>query len=194
MDPQDLRTLQLLDEIEKNRMPSQRQLAHQLNISLGLVNSFIKRLAQKGYFKITHVPKNRVKYILTAKGMAEKSRLTYEYITGSFEFYRRARKALRVKLAQLEKEGVSDIVFYGLSSLAEIAYLSLQETNLNLSAIIDDEHIGNKFFGYTVAGLEDISSYKFDSLMITAITSVDEINTRLHEQNIPSEMILQIQW
>ena len=77
MDNQDIRTLKLLEEIENGHVPSQRDLAKTLNVSLGLVNSFIKRLAHKGYFKITTIPKNRVKYILTPKGAAEKARLTY---------------------------------------------------------------------------------------------------------------------
>ncbi|RLB29554.1 MAG: transcriptional regulator, partial [Deltaproteobacteria bacterium] len=64
MDPQDIRSLQILEEIENNYSPSQRDLARKLNISLGLVNSFMKRLAKKGYVKITTVPKNRVKYML----------------------------------------------------------------------------------------------------------------------------------
>ncbi|MBW2133565.1 MAG: winged helix-turn-helix transcriptional regulator [Deltaproteobacteria bacterium] len=76
MDHRDLRTLKLLEEIEHNHAPSQRDLAKKLNISLGLVNAFVKRLAHKGYFKISTIPKNRVMYILTPKGMAEKTRLT----------------------------------------------------------------------------------------------------------------------
>ena len=141
MDPHDLRTLQLLEEIEKNHMPSQRHLARQLNISLGLVNSFVKRLAQKGYFKITHIPKNRVKYILTPKGAAEKTRLTYEYIKYSYTFYRDARIKLRKLLSELEGQGVGSIAFYGISDFAEIAFLSLQETGISLAAIFDNQKI-----------------------------------------------------
>ena len=85
MHEKDLRTLRILEEIDRKRSPSQRYLAKKLNISLGLVNSFLKRLAQKGYFKITNIPKNRVKYILTSKGAFEKTRLTYEYIHYSFQ-------------------------------------------------------------------------------------------------------------
>ncbi len=47
MDHQDLRTLKLLEEIDKDETPSQRDLSRKLNISLGLVNSFIKRLGSK---------------------------------------------------------------------------------------------------------------------------------------------------
>jgi len=92
METQDLRTLKILEEIDNEHTPSQRELAQKLDISLGLVNSFIKRLVNKGYFKITHIPKNRVRYLLTPQGAAEKTRLTYAYIHYSYEFYRRSRQ------------------------------------------------------------------------------------------------------
>ena len=87
MNHHDIHALRILEEIEKDNSQSQRELARKLDISLGLVNSFVKRLAQKGYFKITTIPKNRAKYILTPKGFAEKTRLTYEFIQYSFHFY-----------------------------------------------------------------------------------------------------------
>ena len=145
MDPQELRTLQLLEEIEKNQMPSQRHLARQLNISLGLVNSFIKRLAQKGYFKITHIPKNRVKYILTPKGAAEKTRLTYAYIKYSYAFYKETRVKLQKLFRNLEHQNVRRLALYGTGDLAEIAFLSLLETSIELVAVIDDRKAGKKF-------------------------------------------------
>jgi len=91
MDHKDIRTLKLLEEIEEDHVQSQRELAKKLNISLGLVNSFINRLAQKGFFKITTIPKNRVKYILTPEGAIEKTRLGYKYIQHSYKFYKNAR-------------------------------------------------------------------------------------------------------
>ena len=103
MDVHDLRTLRLLDAIEEKRSPSQRDLARVLGVSLGLVNSFVRRLAKKGYFKITHLPRNRIRYILTPKGAAEKSRLTYAYLQFSYQFYRDARSKLRDLLQDLTK-------------------------------------------------------------------------------------------
>ncbi|MDF1593886.1 MAG: winged helix-turn-helix transcriptional regulator, partial [Desulfobacterales bacterium] len=138
MDNQDIRTLKILEEIDNDHVPSQRDLAKKLNVSLGLVNSFIKRLAHKGYFKITTIPKNRARYILTPKGAAEKSRLTYEYIRYSFQFYKASRKKLQKIFKTLEKENVQNIVFYGVSDLTEIAFISLQETSLQLIAVVDD--------------------------------------------------------
>ena len=162
-----MRTLHLLEVIEKNHSPSQRQLAGHLDISLGLVNSFIKRLASKGYFKITHIPKNRVKYILTPKGLAEKSRLTYEYIKLSYVFFKEVRKKIQNLLKDLESQGVSRVVFIGATDLAEIAYLSLHETSIQLAAVLDDQRVGKKFFDHTVQSVDTLDSTLFDRILLT---------------------------
>ncbi len=58
--------LRILDEISRESSITQRTLSGKLNIALGLVNTYIKRLAKKGHIKITKGPMNRVKY---AKGL-----------------------------------------------------------------------------------------------------------------------------
>lgn len=167
MDHRDLRTLKLLEEIENNHAPSQRDLAKKLNISLGLVNAFVKRLAQKGYFKISTIPKNRVKYILTPKGMAEKTRLTYDYIHFSFQFYRKARTKLKEIFLAIQDQGEDSVIFYGAGELAEIAFVSLQETSLRLVAVLDDQRVGERFLGFAVEGVEAIREYAFDKVVLT---------------------------
>jgi len=190
MDNQDLRTLKLLEEIDNDHMPSQRDLARKLNVSLGLVNSFIKRLAQKGYFKITSIPRNRVKYILTPKGAAEKARLTYEYIQYSFGFYKESRRKLKNLFKELSHQGVRNVVFYGISDLAEIAYISLQETKLEIVAIIDNKKAGEKFMGIDVKPPYILPEIDFDRILITDVLSKDEIIGKLSETKIILDNVL----
>ncbi len=193
MDHKDIRTLKLLEEIEKDYFPSQRELARKLNISLGLVNSFIKRLAHKGYFKITTIPKNRVKYILTPEGAVEKTRLAYKYIQHSYKFYKDARHKLRKLFQKLEAEGVSLIVFYGASDLAEIAYISLQETSIEMVAVVDMLHAGKQFLGYSVLDPVYLSSLSFDRILITAIESREKILDGIIENGTPAGKIVTIE-
>jgi predicted transcriptional regulator len=193
MDVQDIRVLKLLEEFDTKNSPSQRYLAKKLNISLGLVNSFLKRLAQKGYFKITTIPRNRVKYILTPKGALEKARLTYEYIQYSFKFYRDARHKIKQSLKDLEDSNIHDIVFYGMSDLAEITYVSLQETTMNLKAVVDDQEAGKWFLGHRIQSSDVLNSMAFDKILITAIsTSGNPVDT-LRKMNIKKEKIMLIQ-
>jgi DNA-binding MarR family transcriptional regulator len=193
MDHKDIRTLRILEEIEGNQAPSQRYLSDQLNISLGLVNSFLKRLAQKGYFKVTNIPKNRVKYILTPKGALEKSRLSYAYIQHSFQFYRDARQKLRAILTRLDKEGTQKIVFYGTGDLAEIAYLTLLETNIKLLAIVDPVHHSKSFFKMHIQPHDYLRTTKDTVVLITKIDSEGSLMEKIARHGIKKENIINFQ-
>ena len=192
MDPKDIRTLKILEKIDTGVTLSQRDLARDLNISLGLVNSFIKRLVKKGYFKVTHIPKNRIRYLLTPIGAAEKTRLTYLYIQYSYNFYKDARQKLRNLYLDLEEQGVSRIVFYGASELAEIAFLSLQETKIELVAVVDEEKAGKRFMRYRVAHPDRIGSFSFDRILITSINSTDIILRKIADLGLAAESIVKI--
>ena len=193
MDRKDIRTLKILEKVEKDQTTSQRDLAKELNISLGLVNSFIKRLAKKGYFKITTIPRNRMRYILTPQGAAEKTRLTYAYIQYSFNFYKEARQKLSELFIELEAKGIQTIVFYGAGDLAEIAYLSVQETAIKLVAIVDDLEIGKKIIGMRVIDPDYLKNFSYDKILITALDSMEPILANIEQKNISKEKIVQIQ-
>jgi DNA-binding MarR family transcriptional regulator len=190
MDNKDIRTLKFLEEIDNNHTPSQRDLSKNLNISLGLVNSFIRRLVHKGYLKITTVPKNRVKYILTPKGATEKTRLTYQYIQHSFTFYKKTRENLKQLFRDLMAQQVKRVVFYGVSDLAEIAYISLQETQIKMIAIVDKEKSGKIFLGSEVTSPEMLDSLLFDRILITYMIEKNAVLEKLLKKGIPRNKIV----
>ncbi len=192
METQDIRTLKILEEIENGDQLSQRYLAKQLDISLGLANAFLKRLAKKGYFKVKTVPKNRVRYILTPKGALEKTRLTYAYIQYSLKFYRDARQKIKQTLTTLERQGVRNIVFYGISDLTEITHVSLKETSLKLIAVLDEQYKSEQFLGLRIQSLDILGSLDFDRILITAIDSTEDPMGKLREKGIPAEKIVMI--
>ena len=192
MDYKDIRTLKILEKFDNDVVPSQRDLARDLNISLGLVNSFIKRLVKKGYFKARHVPKNRMRYFLTPKGASEKTRLTYEYIQHSYNFYKEARQKLRDLYTELESQDVSAIVFYGAGDLAEIAYLSLQETNIKLVAVVDDEKKGKRFTRYIVEHPDRLAALTFDRILITSLNFKESTYQRIAGLGMSTDSVVQI--
>ena len=189
MNKQDIRTLQILEEIDKDQAPSQRELARKLNVSLGLVNSFVKRLSHKGYFKVTTIPRNRINYMMTPKGFSEKTRLTYQYIQYSYRFYKDARQKLQTLFRDFSEGGVHRIVFYGTSDFAEIAYLSLQETMIELVEVVDDHHAGKNFFNKIVKDPATLNSVSFDKVLLTAIASKETILDRLLKSGISRRKI-----
>ncbi len=167
-------------------------MAGELNISLGLVNSFIKRLVKKGYLKITSIPKTRIKYILTPRGAAEKTRLTYLYIQHSYNFYKESRQKLRDLFAELEKQSLTRIVFYGAGDLAEIAYISLQETGIQLVAIVDDVKMGTHFMKFVVADPVRLEAFAYDRILVTTINSRNAILEKIRQSGIPSDRVIEI--
>ena len=193
MDYKGLRTLKILEEIGKNQATSQRDLAKKMDISLGLVNSFLKRLTKKGYFKITNIPKNRIKYILTPQGAAEKTRLTYKYIRFSYNFYKEARQKLSKLFQDLATQGVKRVVFYGASDLAEIAYFSLQDTIIELLLVVDDVKIGEKFLKKSVADPAELGSLSFDRILITTDGSMEDVMEKILEKGIPRDKVVMLE-
>lgn len=190
MDLQDIRTLKLLEEIEKDIDCSQRDLARKMNVSLGLANSFIKRLAHMGYFKITTIPRKRIRYILTPKGMAEKSRLTYLYIQHSFYFYKDARQKLHRLLVGLEAQGVFRIVFYGASPLAEIAFISVQEVSIQVVAVVDDQKADQLFLHMRIQTTQSLQDLNFDRILITSLDSIEAVQAQLTQVGVNLNQIV----
>ena len=151
---------QILTNIETGQPVSQRSLSKELGVAVGLVNLLIRRLATKGYIKITTIPAKRVRYALTPSGMAEKARISRAYFENTVRLYTETRERIRARFEQLSVEWTFDlhdgidgpekrVVFYGAGEVAEIAYVSLQSTDLRLIGVIDD-FVEGPFFGKPV--------------------------------------------
>jgi len=189
VDKEDLQTLRLMDEIDHNGIHSQRELSQRLNISLGLVNTFMKRLVNKGYFKVTTMPRNRVKYFLTPEGLARKARLTAEYLSYSVHFYRDIKDLLLEKYAEMENNQVRSILFLGAGEVADLAYLYLQLTTIRLAGIIDESKKGRNFFGHEIAGLEATRQAGWDMVLVTRPDYIDKSIDMLTEAGVDRSRI-----
>src|SRR5438552_1458528 len=103
----------MLNAVEENSVLTQRSLARELGIALGLANAYLKRCVTKGLIKVSHAPANRYAYYLTPKGFAEKSRLTAQYLALSFDFFRLALSQYRALFAECEGRQWSRIALCG---------------------------------------------------------------------------------
>lgn len=119
--------LGMLDVVERNPSSTQRSVASELGVALGLVNAYLKRCIRKGYIKVKQVPRRRYAYYLTPQGFAEKSRLTASYLSNSFSFFRRARAECNELFVAAVSHGQWRLALIGESELAEIARLVSRE-------------------------------------------------------------------
>lgn len=156
----------ILLEIEANDGVSQRHLSQRLGMALGLTNLLVRRIIAKGWIKVVHIRPNRVRYLLTPAGIAAKARLTREYLASTLSFYADARERIRERFAELseelEREGKTKrIVFLGAEEIAEIGFVSLQETDLQLVGVIDSART-KPFFGLPVQPPDRVTAFTID--------------------------------
>ena len=89
---------EVLRKVSKKPNASQRELASDLNISLGKINYILNELKKKGLVKISNFKKNKNKssyfYLLTPKGIANKSKLTIEFMKKKMREYDELKKEI----------------------------------------------------------------------------------------------------
>jgi DNA-binding MarR family transcriptional regulator len=142
--------LGLLSSIERNSAVTQRKLAGDLGIALGVTNAYLRRCVRKGLVKVSQVPLNRYAYYLTPQGFAEKSRLTAEYLAYSFDFFRRARRDCSEVLRECAAHEWRRVVLYGSGELAEIAALSAGDSGVEIVCVIDKAATGRRCAGLAI--------------------------------------------
>jgi DNA-binding MarR family transcriptional regulator len=194
MERQVERHLEILTAIGEGRPLTQRALAQRLGVALGLTNLYLKRLARKGHIKIVEFPRKpatrkRLRYLLTPKGIAEKSRLTYEHIAYSLNLYRRTRETLRESLGLLRENGIKRIALYGTGEASELAYLTLREFGVEPVGVFARE-AGGHFLGFPVRPVTDLHGEEFDGLIIATFERPEPYVAELAGLGLPREKFL----
>jgi DNA-binding MarR family transcriptional regulator len=129
--------LDILIHIEENPDTTQADIATQLGVAVGSVNWYIKRLVNKGYIKATRMQRRRLRYLLTPQGIAEKARLTKEFMRASLHWYRVTRQTSKDFLDQIKQAGYDTVCIEGDNDLAEIIYLTCLEAQVTVKEQID---------------------------------------------------------
>jgi DNA-binding MarR family transcriptional regulator len=161
-------TLGILNAIHENERITQRTVAQDLGIALGLTNAYLKRCVKKGLIKVSQAPTNRYAYYLTPQGFSEKSRLTAEYLSDSFRFFRDARSQCTEALNEASRCGWNRIALYGASELTEVASLC-EASGVKIVAVIDPAHTQNSFAHLPVVQTID-GAGGIDALLLTALS------------------------
>jgi len=181
-------TLGLLNAVQENDTLTQRSMAKELGIALGLANAYLKRCVKKGYIKVRQIPKNRYAYYLTPQGFTEKSRLTAEYLSQSFNFFRLARDHCTELFSYAADQGWEKIGLFGVSDLGEIATLCARDYPVTLVGIVDETASEQVFAGLPVE--QSITALgTLDAVIITDLTA-PQAAFESANKDISSERIL----
>jgi DNA-binding Lrp family transcriptional regulator len=186
MDIEERRDLRLLEAVGENARVTQRGLATKLGIALGLTNVYLKRLIRKGFIKCVNVQSNRLTYLITPRGIAEKMRLTYEFMDYSLHLYREVRRHLRNVLQ--DRAAGRRVAIFGRGEAAEIAYLSLKEFGLEPVAIFDEQD-GHEFLGMAVRPIAEHAQVPYDLIVVATLDASGAQAANLLKAGVPPDKL-----
>lgn len=163
--------LGLLESLSHDGTRSQRHLADELDIALGLVNAYLRRCITKGLVKVGQAPARRYAYYLTPRGFSEKSRLTVEYLTSSFGFFRQAKADCTLMLETARARKLTRLVLAGRSDVAEITAICALEAGVNIVAVVDADCKSPQFLGFPVVASFDGVTGGIDAIIVADMAS-----------------------
>jgi DNA-binding Lrp family transcriptional regulator len=188
MDIESHRDLKLLEAVERDSRVTQRSLSSKLGIALGLTNIYLKRLVRKGYIKCVNMQSNRITYLITPRGIAEKARLMYEFMDYSLHLFGEVRQHLRVALEECAAAG-QRVAICGRGEAAEIAFLSLREFGLEPVAIFDEDD-GHVFLGMPVRRIAEHDQVQFDLMIVATLERSGSLVASLIRSGVPREKLV----
>ena len=179
-----MRDLQFLEELEKTPNLSQRELSNKFGIALGVTNACIKRMVRRGWIKLKKIPPRRIGYYLTPKGFAEKTKLTGTFFSYNIRHYSRLKAMIAAKFLEMASQGVRCVIFYGVSDEMEVAYVTLQGTDMELVGIVDDNDgsKGKNIFGKETKDPKEIDNLSADAILVTSIHDEEKILKNLKKR------------
>ena len=186
------RELRLLEEVDRSPDLSQRQLARQLGIALGVANLLIRSLAGRGYIRVTHLGWRRWVYVITPKGMARKLNLTLGYIERFFQHYRRVRQLLREDISSLPLNRESRVAIVGTSEMAELAYLALKDTGVDDIDVFEKEPTRPNFLGMPVRELASIEPADYAKVVIVDSRDSDVVRNELYASGVTDAQVVEL--
>ena len=143
MTPEELRTLTLFNTVESRPEVNQRQLARELNVSLGLTNTYFQRVLKKGWVRAKQVKPRRWLYFLTPQGVLEKSRLSLSYIHRTLESFRELKRKGDEQLRTLSNNGFRGIHLCGENDLTEVLSFCFSGYEIELLSVIPEKDLLN---------------------------------------------------
>jgi DNA-binding MarR family transcriptional regulator len=124
----------LLNEIAQDSMITQANLSSRLGIAVGSVNWYIKRLIHRGWVKVSHLDRTRLKYDLTPEGMKVFTQRAMLYARDSLKVYGQFRKKAKALVAELKQQGIQQIYLNGdADEILDILRLTCIEAGIKMS-------------------------------------------------------------
>lgn len=189
----------ILLAIASGQPVTQRSLSRDMGVALGLTNLLIRRLVAKGYVRMARIGTRHIRYLMTAEGWEALAHATRASLENTVHLYTETREQIRSSLAavsdrcEASPDGQKRVVFYGAGDVAEIAYVSLQRTDLTLVGVVDDRRTG-RFFHLQICPStrlcpDSLDGVPYAQVVVTSVRHAGDIRARLDERAIPGSRV-----
>jgi predicted transcriptional regulator len=123
----------LLNEIARDSLVTQANLSNNLGIAVGSVNWYIKRLIHRGWVKVSHLSRTRLKYDLTPEGMAIFTQRAMYYARDSLKVYGSLREKAKSIVSDLKQRGIKVVYIDGDDEIMDIMRLTCIENSIAIA-------------------------------------------------------------
>ncbi len=113
-------------------MVTQAGFSDRLGIAVGSVNWYIKRLVQRGWVKVSHLDRTRLKYDLTSDGMAVFTQRALFYARDSLKVYSNVRGKAKELVRELRQQGIKRVYLDGNDAMMDILRLTCIEGGIGI--------------------------------------------------------------
>ena len=149
------REYKLLEAISQDETVTQAGLANGLDIAVGSVNWYIKRLISRGYLKATRMDRTRLRYNLTAEGVSAFTRNATQYMKDSLQIYRNLRSGAKDAVSQMKEQGIQRVYLDGDDEIMDILRLTCIEAGIKPTSSAERWLIRRNGDGYQLIEAKD---------------------------------------
>ena len=145
----------LLNEIAQDSMVTQANLSDRLGIAVGSVNWYIKRLIIRGWVKVSHLDRTRLKYDLTSEGLAVFTQRALSYARNSLKVYGNFREKAKALVFELKQKEIKEVYVDGQDEMTDILRLTCIEAGIRISDTANKCVLKVDGQGYGIVALSD---------------------------------------
>ncbi len=140
----------LLNEIAQDSLVTQANLSDRMGIAVGSVNWYIKRLIQRGWVKVSHLDRTRLKYDLTPAGAKIFTKRAVSYARDSLKIYADLRGKAQEVARELKQKEIKQVYIKGEDEMADILRLTCIEAGIVVDAAPDGVMLKADGQGYKI--------------------------------------------
>jgi predicted transcriptional regulator len=163
-----LNKFNILDQLASNSRLTQAELARRCDLSVAMVNNYMKELCSTGLLEYHRRSSKSISYHLTSAGKEQLQTIQDELIHEMASIFAEAKDRIRERILASAQGKLQRVVLFGSGHLAELAFHALELAKVSVIGICDDDpdRIGKEWCGRQVISPSQIRYMAPDAVVV----------------------------